>query len=138
MVYKFTETNSPLPSDVIRDIEIDGRTGEVFFITDKGIVSFRGDATESTNSFQSVKIFPNPVTSDFTGTIGISGLATDAVVKITDISGKLVTEVQAQGGTATWNGQDARGRRAATGVYLVFAANPEGTESMVGKITVIN
>jgi hypothetical protein len=138
LVHNFTTDNSPLPSNIVRDIEIDGTTGEVFFVTDKGIVSFRSDATASQNSFASVKIFPNPVTRDFNGTIGISGLATDAVVKITDISGKLVWEVQANGGTATWNAQDLSGRRAASGMYLVFAATPDGSESMVGKIAVID
>jgi hypothetical protein len=35
--------------------------------------------------FQTIKIFPNPVTPEFMGTVGISGLATDGIVKITDI-----------------------------------------------------
>ncbi len=137
LVYNFTTDNSPLLSNVIRDIEIDQQTGEVFFATDKGIVSFRSDATASTGSFETVKIFPNPVTSTFSGSVGIKGLATDAVVKITDISGKLIWQTQANGGTATWNVQDYNGRRAATGIYLVFAATADGAESVVGKIAVV-
>ena len=39
-IYRFTKNNSPLPSDNINDIEIDGVSGEVFFATDKGMVSF--------------------------------------------------------------------------------------------------
>lgn len=138
MIYNFTATNSPLLSNVIRDIEIDGKTGEVFFITDKGICSFRSDATESSTAFQRIKIFPNPVLSTFVGTVGISGLATDATVKITDISGKLIWETQAKGGTATWNVQDYNGRRASTGIYLVFAATSDGSEGEVGKIAVVD
>jgi hypothetical protein len=42
----------------------------------------------------------NPVTPEFTGTVGIRA-ATDAIVKITDISGKLVWQSQANGGTAS-------------------------------------
>ncbi|HEY9008497.1 MAG TPA: T9SS type A sorting domain-containing protein, partial [Ohtaekwangia sp.] len=137
LVYNFTTDNSPLLSNVIKDIEIDEQTGEVFFATDKGIVSFRSDATASTGSFETVKIFPNPVTSTFSGSVGIKGLATDAVVKITDISGKLIWQTQANGGTATWNVQDYNGRRAATGIYLVFAATADGAESVVGKIAVV-
>ncbi|HEY3403508.1 MAG TPA: T9SS type A sorting domain-containing protein [Ohtaekwangia sp.] len=137
MIYNFTTENSPLLSNVIRDIEIDGKTGEVFFITDKGISSFRSDATDG-GSTQKIKIFPNPVLRTFSGTVGISGLATDAEVKITDISGKLVWQSQAQGGTASWNVQDYNGRRASTGIYLVFSATPDGRESQVGKIAVVD
>lgn len=136
-VYNFTEENSPLLSDKIQAIKINDVTGEVFFATDKGIVSYRGNATTGNTQHQTVKIFPNPVVHSFTGTVGISGLTTDAVVKITDISGKLVWQTQANGGTATWNVQDYSGRRAVTGMYLVFVATPEGTESIVGKIAVV-
>jgi hypothetical protein len=138
LIHSFTAENSPLLSNRIRDIEINDLTGEVFFATDKGIVSYRSDATASTNAFQSVKIVPNPVTGDFSGSISISGLATDAFVKITDISGKLIWETNANGGTATWNVRDYNGSRAATGVYLVFAASADGRESVVGKIVVVN
>jgi hypothetical protein len=101
-------------------------------------VSYRGDATESNGLFQSVKIFPNPVLHNFTGDVGISGLATDAVIKITDVSGKLIYQTTANGGTASWNLRDHYGRRVPTGVFLVFAINADGSESVVGKIAVVN
>ncbi|HEU5290183.1 MAG TPA: two-component regulator propeller domain-containing protein [Cyclobacteriaceae bacterium] len=137
-VYNFNAANSPLPSDKIVDMEINSQSGEIFFITDAGIVSFRSDATASDAAFHKVKIFPNPVTAEFNGLVGISGLATDAYVKITDISGKLIWQAQANGGTATWNVRDYNGRRAATGMYLVFSTSLDGTESVVGKIAVVN
>lgn len=137
VVYNFTAENSPLLSNRVYDIEINEATGEVFFVTSNGVVSFRSDATESGPIFQNVKIFPNPVTAEFTGTIGISGLATDAVVKITDVSGKLIWQTRANGGTATWNGRDYNGRKAATGIYLVFSATQDGVESYAGKIAVV-
>ncbi|SHG98808.1 Por secretion system C-terminal sorting domain-containing protein [Chryseolinea serpens] len=137
-VYNFTTANSPLLSNVIRDIAIDGKNGEVFFATDEGIVSFRADATESTSTFQTVKIFPNPVSSEFAGTVGITGLATDAIVKITDITGKLIWQTQANGGTASWNTLDYTGKRPSTGIYLVFSATPDGAESVVGKIAFVD
>ncbi len=137
LVHHFTDENSPLLSNLIRDIEINDHTGEVFFATDKGIVSYRSDAVTGGTRFENLKIFPNPVTPGFSGTVGISGLANDAFIKITDISGKLIWQSQANGGMATWNVRDYNGRRAATGIYLVFAATQDGTESMVGKIAVI-
>jgi ligand-binding sensor domain-containing protein len=138
LIHNFNVENSPLLSNTIRDIEINNQTGEVFFSTDKGIISYRSDATGSDRTFTTLKIFPNPVTSDFAGMVAISGLATDAIVKITDISGKLIWQAQANGGTATWNVRDYNGRRAATGIYLVFAATADGSESAVGKIAVVD
>jgi hypothetical protein len=137
LVYNFNTSNSPLLSDVIMSITIDPVSGEVFFSTDKGILSFRSDATESSSTYELVKVFPNPVTPGFNGTVGISGLATDAIVKITDVSGKLIWQTQANGGTATWNVTDYNGRRASTGMYLIFSATQDGSESFVGKIAVI-
>lgn len=137
-IYNFTSENSPLLSDVIRDIEIDEKTGEVFFSTDKGIVSFRGTATAGADNFDAAKIFPNPVTRQFSGLVGITGLATDATVKITDVSGRMIWQTYANGGTATWNLLDNAGRRATTGVYLVFAATADGSERFVGKIAVVD
>lgn len=137
-IYNFRTQNGPLPSNVIVDLEVQPVTGELFVGTDKGIVSYRAEATESTIAFGTVKIFPNPVTAQFTGAVSISGLATDALVKVTDISGRLIWETTANGGTATWHVRDASGNRAATGMYLVIAIAQDASESIVGKIAVIN
>ncbi len=134
----FTMENSPLLSDQIVAIEIDHTSGEVFFATTRGVVSFRSDATGADESFGTVKIFPNPVTSGFSGLVGISGLASDAIVKITDVSGRLICQTQANGGMASWNVRDHSGSRVKTGMYLVFAVREDGSESVVGKIAVVN
>jgi ligand-binding sensor domain-containing protein len=137
MLQNFTTDNSPLLSNLIQDIEIDASSGEVFIATEKGIVSYRSDATRPEQEFNDAKIFPNPVSPGYSGTVGISGLTEHASVRITDISGKLVWQTRANGGTATWNVRDHHGRRASTGIYLVFATSDDGTESMVGKIAVV-
>lgn len=133
LVSRFTAENSPLLSNKIIDIEIHEQTGEVFFATDKGLISFRGTATEANNSFSGVKVFPNPVPPNFAGVVTIAGLANNASVKITDVSGKLVYETIASGGTATWNGADYSNKRARTGVYYVFSTNSDGSESFASK-----
>lgn len=137
LIYNFTEENSPLLSDIIVDIEINPVSGEVFFATGRGISSFRSDATTSSLSFNNVKIFPNPVDSNFMGAVAIDGLYTDAIVKITDIRGHLVWQTRANGGTATWNARQLNGNRVSTGMYLVFATSEDGSERHVGKIAVI-
>ncbi|WP_291722385.1 two-component regulator propeller domain-containing protein [Bernardetia sp.] len=133
----FTAENSPLFSNQILDIVVQDETGEVFFATPNGIISYRGTATAAKTDFSSVKIFPNPVQPNFNGVVAIEGLTGDANVKITDISGRLVYETDSFGGTATWNGTDYNNVRAKSGVYLVYVANRDGSEGFVGKIIFI-
>ncbi len=137
-IFNFKAENSPLPSNNVIDIAINGQSGEVFFATDKGIASFRGLATEASTVHSNVYAFPNPVRPGFAGYISVRGLVRNALVKITDINGNLVYETIAEGGQAVWNGQDLWGRRPATGVYLVFSTNDDGSETMVTKILFIN
>jgi hypothetical protein len=137
-IFHFTAENSPLPSNNILDIKILGKTGEVFFATDRGLVSFRGLATAGEREHTGVYAYPNPVRPHYHGYIAISGLVTNARVKITDINGNLVHESVSEGGQAIWNGQDLFGRRPATGVYLVFSTNADGSETMVTKIMFLN
>ncbi len=134
----FNTQNSPLPSNSILDITIDAKSGEVFFSTAKGIMSFNSDATQGGEVNEGVLVYPNPVRPDYTGLIGIKGLVQDANVKITDITGTLVYQTVAQGGQATWDGKNFSGQRANTGVYLVFITNDDGTETEVKKILFIN
>lgn len=134
----FTTAGSALPADNILDLEIHQQTGEVFIATELGLASYRSGATEPRLSSDPIKIFPNPVPATFTGTVGITGTPVDAVVKITDVAGKLVWETRANGSTATWNLLDDLGRRVATGVYIVFMVSDDGGQHEVGKLAVIN
>lgn len=137
VLHRFNVDNSPLPSNTVNDIEIDGVTGEVFFATDKGLVSFKNTATASSSDLKNVYIYPNPVRPGFAGDIKIAGLMTDAVVKITDISGNLVYETTSTGGTVLWD-QTAFGKhKVASGVYMVFVSNNDGTESTTKKIMIV-
>jgi len=61
-----------------------------------------------------------------------------AIVKITDITGSLIYEIRAEGGQAIWNGYSFDGRRASTGVYLVFIAGDDGSNKEVTKILFVN
>lgn len=137
LIYNFTQENSPLPSNEINSIGINPVNGEVFFATANGLASFRSDASAGQDSFSQVRIFPNPVDPGFTGLVTIDGLYTDAVVKITDTSGKLVWQTQANGGTASWSTRQLNGDRVNSGMYLVFATSQDGGEKHVGKIAVI-
>ena len=137
-IYHFTTDNSPLPDNSIICIKIAPSSGEVFIATDLGLISYRHTATEPEEIFSDVYSFPNPVPPDYDGLIAIKGLMENSYVKITDISGNLVYETRSEGGQATWTGKNGRGKRVATGVYLVFITNSDGTKSTVTKILFIN
>jgi len=137
-ILHFTAEDSPLLSNNISSITIDPATGEVFFGTDKGIVSYKGTATEGGETNSDVLVYPNPVKPGYDGLIAIKGLVTNASVKITDISGSLIYQTTAEGGQATWNGRNFDGRKAGTGVYMVFISNDDGSETFVSKILFLN
>ncbi|OJW02976.1 MAG: hypothetical protein BGO52_01320 [Sphingobacteriales bacterium 44-61] len=138
VIYQFTETNSPLLSNIVKKITINGQTGEVFFATAKGICSFRSTATEGAARNENVLVFPNPVPPGYSGTIGIRGLVNNAIVKITELDGRLVYQTRALGGQAVWDGKDYKGRRISTGVYLVLVSNDGRTENTAAKIVFIS
>jgi ligand-binding sensor domain-containing protein len=138
MIKQFTVSNSPLLSNDILSIAINPVTGEVFFGTGQGIVSYQSDAAESTGSFSNVYAYPNPVREGYNGIITITGLIENTQVKITDLNGNLVCNTVSNGSIATWNGKDVHGRKVNTGVYLVICASEDGTQSTITKIMVIN
>lgn len=137
-IHHFTRLNSPLLSNTISDIAIEPETGEVFFGTSLGVVSFRGDATASRSDFNNVYVFPNPVRENYNGPVTVTGLIKDSIVKITDISGNLVYETVSLGGQAVWDGRNTRGQRVQTGIYLVFISTADGSESHIAKLMFIH
>ena len=136
-LYRFTKANSPLPSNNIIDIEIDNVTGEVFFATDKGLISFLGVNTKASDDLSNVYVYPNPVRPDFNGTVKISGLIDKANIKITDIEGNLVYETTSEGGTIEWDTKAFGKYRVASGVYMIFISAEDGIETKVKKVMII-
>jgi streptogramin lyase/ribosomal protein S11 len=137
-ILHFTTDNSPLLSNNIVALAIEPETGEVFIGTDQGLVSYKGTATEGGDTFSTVYAFPNPVKEDYNGFIGIKGLVANAQVRITDIEGNLIFSTQANGGMAVWDGKNFNGRKADSGVYLVYAGNSTGSQKIVTKILIIH
>jgi hypothetical protein len=138
VIYRFTEENSPLLSNDVKRIAIDGKTGEIFFATANGICSFRSTATEGGEKNENVLVFPNPVPPGYSGTIAIRGLVNNAIVKITELDGRLVYQTRALGGQAVWDGKDYRGRKISGGVYLVLVSDDGRTENLATKIIFIS
>lgn len=138
LIGQFTTEESPLPSDHIRELRFEKETGILFIDTPNGMVSYRSNSTISSEDLSSITIFPNPVRPGYGGQVGIKGLMDKSVVKITQLSGRLVYETRAQGGTASWNLSDYTGRRVTGGIYLVIVVSSNGERKVAGKLAIIN
>lgn len=140
IIEQYTTENSPLISDNIVDLEMDQYTGELYIITDIGLVSYRTDASEGKEDYENVTVFPNPKRPDYDGPITIQGIKYDSDVRITDAAGRLIYQTTSNGGTATWNGRTLNGDKVNTGVYLIWTApnNSEVKGRKVGKVLVVN
>ena len=134
----FTKENSPLPSNRIVDVKVNDKTGEVWVATDAGVVAYRGSATITEGDPKCTAVFPNPVRPDFAGTVGITGLANNGLVKITDVAGHLVYATKANGGAVTWNLTNPDGQRVRSGVYLVLSSDADGKNGCISKIAVLS
>lgn len=134
----FTAEDHPLFSNQINSICVDDLTGEVFFGTSKGIVSYQGGATKGADSYEDLLVYPNPVHHDYHGMVAVKGLKTNSLCKITDASGKLVWQGYSEGGQLVWDCKDHFGNRPATGVYFVMASDEEGKEKIVTKFLFIH
>jgi hypothetical protein len=138
-IHHFTTADSPLLSDAIQDIAVNAITGEVAIGTEKGLCSYMSDAIGAAEELvkDNVLVYPNPVRSDYTGPIAITGLTMDAEVKILSSSGQLVWSGVSSGGLVTWNGCNMNGKRVASGIYHVVANNNAGNKAIVTRIVVI-
>lgn len=136
-IHEFNVDNSPLLSNTITKIGIDQHSGEVYIGTNKGILSYNGNAVEGFKQYTNVHAYPNPVPPNYYGDIVIKGLVSESIVKIMDLSGNLVHETESLGGQAVWDGTNIHGERVSSGVYLVLVNTSDGVLSEVGKIVMI-
>ena len=136
----FTSENSPLLSNDIHSVAINLSTGEVYFGTENGLCSYISDATQTNTEMTSDNVwaYPNPVEPGYTGPITITGLTLNADVKILSANGAIVNKGRSNGGTFVWDGCDQKGRRVASGIYMVATATNTGEKGTVCKIAIIN
>lgn len=134
--HHFTQDNSPLLSNNIQDIAIN-KDGEIFFGTDKGIISLRGRATESKKTNSDVIVYPNPVRQGYSGLVGIKNLVANSLVKITTVDGSFVTHLYSEGGQAVWDCTTIQGDKVAPGIYLIFITDETGKETFATKILIM-
>lgn len=135
---KFDTKNSPLPSNEITTLDINPKTGELFIGTNFGIITYwDGTTVAEPEPKDELKIFPNPVKIGQNQSITIQGLAESVTVKITDITGRIIVEKKALGGTVIWNGYNVNSQVAKSGIYLIYSVTEDGEEGFVGKFALI-
>lgn len=134
--HHFTTENSPLFSNTIKIIAIDD-DGIIYFATDKGLISYKGTASKGSEKNSNVIVYPNPVRPEHKGIVGIKGLVTDGLVKITTTNGTFVTHLKAEGGQAVWDCTDIHGRNVEPGIYLIFVSDETGKETYATKVLIM-
>lgn len=135
--YNFNLDNSPLPSNNIISLAIDQQSGTVYFGSDRGLMAYKTSITEGSENLSDVYVYPNPVRPDYSGVITITGLELDTNIKITDLTGNLIVEGKSLGGQFVWDGLTSKGKKAGTGVYIVFASSQNGSEKAITKIMIV-
>ena len=137
-IHQFTAENSPLLSNTILSVATDPNTGELIIATDAGLIGFRGIATPGyVGTNPELAVYPNPIRPGYTGPLFIQGNTGDARIKITDVSGALVNDLQAAGGQAQWDGNKIDGSAVASGVYLIYATDDLGEITAQGKVLIV-
>ena len=139
LVHRFNTQSSPILSNVVNAIAVDGTSGRVFFSTDRGLVTYHGDAIDPVEEAQRLHIYPNPVivTGEAEPEIFIEGLVEQTDIRIITISGELVGQISARGGRARWNGRDQHGVLVSSGTYIVAAIGSDGQGTGYGKVAIV-
>lgn len=135
----FTVDNSPLSSNCILSVYCDPETNDVYVGTKTGLYKYSAAVTSTSDSFNDVYAYPNPVRPEYPGLVHIKGLMDNSLVKIADASGSVVAQGRAENGSFEWDACNTAGKRVPTGVYYVLMSqNTNGTSAKVAKILVVN
>lgn len=137
-IYRFTKRNSPLPSDEVRDIVIDGDAGLIYFATSRGLVAFKGDISSApADNLEEVYAFPNPLRPGMPNKITVNKLSQRSRVKVVDVEGNLVYEEVSQGGSVIWDTRTFSGELVSSGVYLFLISSDDATDTTVAKVLIV-
>ena len=136
-IHFFNTANSPLLDNAVNTMAID-KSGEVFFGTASGVISYRGEYATPEPIVSDVVAYPNPVRMGYHGYVGIKGLVANSLVRITTVDGAFVTQLISEGGQAVWDCTNINGEKVEPGVYLIFVSTKQGTDKFATKILLMN
>ncbi len=136
-IHHFNTSNSPLLDNAVNTMAID-KSGEVFFGTSSGVISYRGESATPEPHVSNVVAYPNPVRLGYNGYVGIKGLVSNSLVRITTVDGAFVTQLMSEGGQAVWDCTNINGEKVDPGVYLIFVSTKKGSNKFATKILIMN
>lgn len=134
---QFTTDNSPLFSNSIVSIAINDLTGQVFFATSVGLISYQDVPKKPVREMENLKVFPNPFNYSRNDIILIEGLSDETMIKVLGVDGTVVNSFESTGGRASWDAKDHRGNKLGSGVYFIVAVDSQGNSKGVGKIVIV-
>ena len=120
----FTVDNSPLLSNSIESIAFNPKNGDAFVATLKGISILRTEYSTPLRTLEKVRTYPSPFIIPSSNELIIEGLADNAEVKILDINGDIVRNLndskEIRGSQGLWDGKDDDGKIVSSGIYIAF------------------
>ncbi len=134
-IHYFTTDNSPLFENSVTTMAISA-DGEVFFGTASGVISYKGVSSEPAPEVTDVIAYPNPVADGYQGYVGIKGLVSNSLVRITTVDGSFVTQILSEGGQAVWDLTNINGQRVTPGIYFIFTSDKYGKNRFATKILI--
>jgi len=138
LIEQLNVSNSPILSNNIKSIVVNGKNGKAYFGTLSGLSSYQTNAVQPVAEFDKIKCSPNPYLLPANVDLKIDGLVENSVIKIISLTGELINTFESPGGRiATWNGRDSKGDIVPSGIYIIAAYNKEGTKVGTGKVAII-
>jgi ligand-binding sensor domain-containing protein len=135
----FSTDNSPLVSDNVTCVVLDGKSGFAYIGTTMGLSQYHTAYTRPAVNLENVFGFPNPFILGVHPRFIIDKLADKATVRFYTPEGILVRNISSSlilGSRAEWDGTNDRGEQVASGVYLYLVTTEDGLSTM-GKVAVI-
>ena len=136
--FNFSTENSPIPSNKILDIVINNVSGEVFILSENGMVSYMSDASQASQDYSNIKIFPNPISLKQNQLLSFQNLLNNSIIKIMTLSGDVISSFKSNGGGASWNLLDINNNLVSPGIYLVYLSDDIGNDSFIQQILISN
>ena len=137
IIAQITKDNSPLLSNVIKSIEFNNKSGEVYVGTEKGLSIFNSLSIQPSEDYSNLKCYPQPYNPEKDGYLFIEGMAKSARIKILTIGGQEVASIDTESDKAIWDGKDKNGDFAPNGVYLIVSDSKEEGKSGIVKAAIL-
>ena len=130
-------SNSALPTDDVKNVTINERTGEVYIATILGLYKANSISVKPSSEYD-ITCYPQPFKPEQGSLLTIEGLAGKSDIRIITPNGFLIKQIDAIGDKIFWDGKDGSGNFVKSGVYLILASSGIENIQSVQKIAIIN